>query len=299
MLPLYRAPDIVIQVKGKEYLVPKALLCRFSRYIATGFGQQTEPLEAENSEPPKVEKPDSSKGGMFKFFKGEKHRSSKEVNHESPKEQKSEKESREYSSPLVDGPPPYYSTTEPVVLNSLTTWGFETVLQWLYTGCFTIHGGSRRWISSLIEVARCSDLLQIAELDALIIEKAKPLFSGSMASPAPLVGQHIYEAARLPKRHAMRCLIANSLVSNIIRDTPFALSKEIRETPEFEEEFLEQLKATLATASCKSEPGNSYAYKNNIVDPISGYRICFNPLEMLQDPEKGYFVGYARHQMSK
>lgn len=110
MLPLYREPDLVIQVKDKEYLVPKALLRRFSRYIATALG--------ENPEPPKVEKPDSSKGGRFRFFKGEKHGSSKEANYESPGEQKSEKEAREYSSPMVDEPPPYYSTTEPVVLNA-------------------------------------------------------------------------------------------------------------------------------------------------------------------------------------
>lgn len=92
MLPLYRTPDLVIQVKDKEYLIPKALLCRFSRYIATPLGENPEPLNGGNPEYPKVEKPDSSKGGRFKFFKGQKHGYSKEVNYESPGEQKSEKE---------------------------------------------------------------------------------------------------------------------------------------------------------------------------------------------------------------
>lgn len=296
MLPLYRGPDLVIRVKDKEYLVPKALLCRFSRYIATALGENPEPPKVENPEPPKVEKPDSSKGGRFKFFKGEKRGSSKEVNYESAGEQKSEKEASEYSSPLVDEPPPYYSTKEPVVLNGLTTWGFELVLQWLYTGRFTIHGGDQQWLSSLIELARCSDLLQIAELDALINEEAKRLFTG-MSSP--LVGQNIHEAARLPKSHSMRCLIVQDLVRYFIRDKPFAFSKDIGETPEVEEEFLAQLKITLATAECTRVSSNRNACTNSIVEPISGYKDHFNPLGILQDAEKAYFVGAAALQMFK
>lgn len=303
MLPLYRTPDLVIQVKDKEYLIPKALLCRFSRYIATPLGENPEPLNGENPEYPKVQKPDSSKGGRFKFFKGQKHGSSKEVNYESPGEQKSEKEAREYSSPLVDEPPPYYSTTEPVVLNGLTTRGFEILLQWLYTGHFTILGENQQSLSSLIEVARCSDLLQIAELDALIFKKTNDLLPRNTrySSPCsmPIAGQHIYGAARLSKGHSMRCLIVKYLVSEFIRAEPFAFSKEIGETPELEEEFLAQLKVTLATAEYTCESNSRHAYRNRIVEPLCEDRTFFNPLRILQDPEKAYFVGAAALQMFK
>lgn len=284
MLPLYRGPELVIQIRGKEYLVSKALLCHFSRYIATASGGT-----------PKVGKPDSSKGGRFKFFKGEKHGSSKEVNYESAGEPKSEKEASEYSSPLVDEPPPYYSTTEPVVLNCLTTRGFEILLQWLYTGRLPIHGTLQQWLSSLIELARCSDLLQIAEIDVLVTEEAKHLFSRT-SSPL-VVGQNIYEAARLPKSHNLRCLIVKDLVRYFIRDSPFTFSKEIGETPEIEEEFLAQLKVTLATAKCTSQSSSYNACTNSIVDPISGYKDNFNPLGILQDAEKAYFIGAAALQM--
>lgn len=81
-----------------KYLVPKALLC----------------IPSENSESPKVEKRE-----RFKFFKGKRYGSSKEVNYETPKEQKSERSACVYSSPLVDEPLPYYSTRDPVGLSSL------------------------------------------------------------------------------------------------------------------------------------------------------------------------------------
>ncbi|KAL2841265.1 hypothetical protein BJY01DRAFT_249615 [Aspergillus pseudoustus] len=153
----------------------------------------------------------------------------------------------------------------------LSTQSFQLLLQWLYLGRFNLgkESPSDR-ITTMIELARLADMMEIKDIDAQIAEYIRttvldnPSPTGNYWCRSPddniyhITPEHVVAASHLPKGHSIRLLLARAAINAYLNSDDFRFSRETQDVPEFAADLLQELRVALKSIECDDNSGRTY-----------------------------------------
>jgi len=155
---------------------------------------------------------------------------------------------------------------------------FEMLIQWMYIGqVIGVEATPGEAIEAMVEFARLADFCQVEGVTELAAENIKIVILGH---PAPkhaaflghrqpdtntysVTSRAIEWASFLPKDHAVRKMLAMTVVEGYLRATKHKFFKETQEIPSFGMDVLNAVKSALNTL--RGKDGTI-----EFTDPISG-----------------------------
>ncbi|KAF3391598.1 hypothetical protein F1880_007641 [Penicillium rolfsii] len=164
----------------------------------------------------------------------------------------------------------------------------EALFQWLYLRVikFDIEDAEEH-MSAAMELVRHGDKYDIIGLDHEMAQHIKGIL---LANPHPTTNQfhrhidnntycvtshHIFSAARLPRGHPVRHILAAASVEGYLRSETHKFAEETQQNPIFGADVLQQVR--LALNGIKSVRGATFE------DPITGVRSELNSDELFWD----------------